>query len=521
MRVPLAWFLLLVSLFAISSLGGRHLKHQHDKNKEKDIYIIVGLPKTGTTALHDAFLDLGIQSIHHHVPYTPGHVDSKSDVSILCPDDAFPIPAVTVGGNSTPVHFWHEIPQKVFSCYVGMVVQRAIVRNQDPLHFMLKLGYTAFAQLDVCYPPNVCIHPQFEAIEEITNAYPRAYYIHTRRITVDVHVGSLTAWRPGFGGPLIDRMRSVGYLSMFPSQTPNQTDVDNLKHFVREVTKETVQFFEHRPWLHFLDVAIEDPQAADKIGAFLHIDNFTLPKANAGVYAKGLTASPTPANFSRSFDHNHSTTGDDADDDSEPHSHPPSASVHQHPASDDDEPDTSAGGAAAAAAAGSGAAKTSPSSASTPSPTPNLTSPTASAPNPLITRTGETMALTGTITAGPVHIDVFSLVLGMLLSSFLHGLCGRASAARSMLRRRGGVSADSGSRDVRGKIKYSPLPSAERGGVRGIGRVEMRDGMGVDVEDMDIDGLRHGGGGDMDGGTLFDNDEDFGLVEGGGGDEIE
>jgi hypothetical protein len=101
--------------------------------------------------------------------------------------------------------------------------------------------------------------------------------------------------------------------------------VDNLKHFVREATRETLHFFEKRPQLRFLDVTIEDPHAADKIGLFLGIQNFTLAKANTGHYHDGVTASPTSANFTTMI----GIGGDDGMDDDgrnrnqTPHAHAP------------------------------------------------------------------------------------------------------------------------------------------------------------------------------------------------------
>jgi len=292
-------------------------KREHDK-KSSGLIILVGLPKSGTTAVHDAFLDRGIYSVHHHV---------EEHIHLLCPPDEFPIDGVWVGSNTTR-KYWHPVPAPMHHCYVGTIVQRALLNGLPPLEYMTEKSVKAFCQLDVCYPPSVCVFPQFEAIEEITTAYPDAHYIHTRRITVDVHVGSLTAWKPQVNeDSLIDRLRETGYLSMFPSQSIYQSEVENLKHFVREVSLKTISFFEKRPHLNFLDVAIEDPHAGEKIGAFLGMSNFSLVKANTGHYHDGITASPTPANFSAYL----GVGGDDGEDDDHGATRPPSSAA-QHAA---------------------------------------------------------------------------------------------------------------------------------------------------------------------------------------------
>jgi hypothetical protein len=89
----------------------------------------------------------------------------------LCPIDEFPIDGVTVGGNANATGrttYWHPLLAPMHHCYVGNIVQRALVNGLPPLEYMTEKGVVAFCQLDVCYPPSVCLFPQFEAIEEIT-----------------------------------------------------------------------------------------------------------------------------------------------------------------------------------------------------------------------------------------------------------------------------------------------------------------------------------------------------------------
>lgn len=487
------WLLLLALLLAIRCLRPSSGKRQHDGDKAKNLIILVGLPKSGTTTLHDAFLNHGIQSIHFHVPYQADNLNAyQKEVDLLCPDDV--VPAVTVGGNSTRAVFWHAIEGLIQNknntnkkkkthnfCYVGSIVQRAIAHDRDPLHYMIAQGYTAFTQLDVCYPPAVCIWPQFEAIEEITNAYPDAIYIHTRRISVDVHVGSLTAWAPV--NPFIERLKATGYLSTFPSQSQNETDVDNLKHFVREVTRRTVQYFAKRPWLHFMDIAIEDPSAGERLSQLLGWPNFTLPRSNVGNYHG---ASPTQANLTL-------WSGDDYEDDAgagDPKRVHPQEPAHDVEKGDDD--DSNVDAEAGRSSSGSSKGKSSKgkngekSGSNSGGKVPGKGLPPSSAKDAAAAPTSAADTASAPLTALPYScarsgVDLPSLLLGMLLGSCV---CGALRVCQSGAGRFGPTGraqklSGRGGSDKR-DVKYSPLPVSDR------------TGKGGSLELTDASGSRHG-----------------------------
>ena len=314
-------------------------------------------------------------------------------------------------------------------CYVGSIVQRAMAQDREPLSYMIAQGYTAFTQLDVCYPPAVCIWPQFEAIEELTNAYPEAYYIHTRRITVDVHVASLTAWAPT--NPFIERLKRTGFLNTFPSQSRNETDVENLKHFVREVTRRTVQFFSKRPWLNFLDMAIEDPSGGEKLSKLLGWPNFTLPRSNVGQYQGAASASPTPANLLwRGAD----DYEDDAAGGSAKQAHPlqPAHDVVEE-VDDGEDAGKEGNGSGKGGKEGKGSGKGITTARSSSKPLPALPYSCAQS-----------------------GVDLPSLLLGMLIASCLFGalrVCQAPKRPQKSSGRRGATD----KRDV----KYSPLPASD------------------------------------------------------------
>lgn len=261
---------------------------------------MVGLPKSGTTSIHDALRRLHIKSAHFSVP------------ARFC---NYPINEVTVGGNSTKATIWHEVDfsdEPRVSCYVGAVVQSNIAQKLDPMHSLIESGYRAFAQVDVCYPSfNLNIWPQLDALEEIVEAYPDAYYIHTRRVEVEAHVASIEAWHK-----MLDRFKDAGMLHKYiPDDFKiyhNKTDFELGVIFVKAANTFTAEFFAHRPYLKFLDIYIEDKNAAAKLGHFLGIENFELLHDNTGHYTKKYTAAPTPTTLYQPPPPN---TGDDDEED--------------------------------------------------------------------------------------------------------------------------------------------------------------------------------------------------------------
>jgi len=201
------------------------------------------------------------------------------------------------------------------------VIQSNIVNRLAPLHSLIESGYQAFAQVDVCYPSfNLNIWPQLDALEEIVAAYPDAYYIHTRRVEVEAHVASIEAWHK-----MLDRFKASGLLHKYiPSYLHNTTDFALGLLFVKAANKFTENFFAHRPYLKFLDIYIEDKNAAAKLASFLEVENLELMHDNSGHYTKKHTAAPTPTALFSSESHQ-----DDNEDDDE--------GVTNEPADDDED----------------------------------------------------------------------------------------------------------------------------------------------------------------------------------------
>lgn len=247
-------------------------------NQPDNLIILVGLPKSGTTSIQDALRLLNVKAAHFEV----NQFREK-----LCIN--YPIPEVTVGGTGGIVETVWSAANKPDGCYVGHVMQQSFAKGTRPLDSLIELGYRAFTQIDVCRG-NSCLFPQIEALEEITMAYPQAYYIHTRRSTVASHVASMDAW-----DGMLARFKAGGYLSKFDGQTETQSNQANGAIMIEAMQKITMDYFQARPSLRFLDVCIEDENAGADLASFLHLKTFTIMKKNAGHYDKRHSAAPTPS----------------------------------------------------------------------------------------------------------------------------------------------------------------------------------------------------------------------------------
>ena len=173
-----------------------------------EIIINVGMPKSGTSSLDYAFEELKISTAHQEFSCSSDAWEEVSDV--------------IVGGNSTEKVKWGRFSETHHCyppcCFIGAEIQRAISLNLPPLHLPLERGYRAFTQLDICYPDKqkkgLCVFPQVDALENIVNAYPHAFYIYTHRANFSAHAVSIR----DFHG-MLGRFKTVGYLNRWNSQS--------------------------------------------------------------------------------------------------------------------------------------------------------------------------------------------------------------------------------------------------------------------------------------------------------------
>jgi hypothetical protein len=282
-----AWTLLVLSILSLCkafSIYGlrRSALGENEQIVNGQFIFEVGLPKSGTTSMLDGFTQLGMSSTHFHFPqeYCRG---------------LLPIPAVTVSTNGRSTS-WSRITSSD-GCYVGMLLQKALSVGRKPLDLILEVGskhglpkFQGFFQLDVCRPKpyNFSIFPQIFGLDQLTAAYPDAYYIMTIRSSLQQHVASMNAW-----ADMVRRFQGFGYLSMFPGQSKNKTLLENGAIMIDQFENITRSYFKSRPHLKYLEVCLEDPRSGMMIADFVNISSFPVVHHNNGTYTGGRTPSPT------------------------------------------------------------------------------------------------------------------------------------------------------------------------------------------------------------------------------------
>jgi len=248
--------------------SGRIDPHSRERPHEgQNLVINVGLPKSGTESLHLALAKVGIKSGHYYV-------DPK-----LC-SMIYPVQSVTVGGhyvNKTTypridagTHFYNSMREPI--CSLAVVMQHTISKGKPPLFTMINYGYRGFAELDyIDGINNLSIFPMFEMLDELFKYYPKAHYIHTRRVTPEVHVTSMSV-----SYHILDKLKKTGWLNKFPEQSKANSNFNNGVIFIKKVTNITITTFKKRPDIKFLDLCIDCPGSDNTklLRNFLGISNF-------------------------------------------------------------------------------------------------------------------------------------------------------------------------------------------------------------------------------------------------------
>jgi hypothetical protein len=273
----LGWLVLILLIQGVSS-GSTMIGNGH-------LIIQVGLPKSGTTSLMQGFDELGVVGSHW---WFPPHECNHSAVD--------PIRAVSVSTNYMPSR-WDHVPE-LSGCFLGTMIQKAIADGHKPFHYILQHGahrnqsIQGFFQLDVCSVTpshSFCRFPQVYALDQITEAYPNAYYIMTKRKSLEEHIASMHAW-----GDMVNRWKTHGYLDIFPGQSSAKTLLENGMLAVAGMENITRNFFRSRFQLKYLEVCLEDVGADQQIAQFLNITTFPLYHVNSGWYNRdGRTPAPT------------------------------------------------------------------------------------------------------------------------------------------------------------------------------------------------------------------------------------
>jgi hypothetical protein len=194
-----------------------------------------------------------------------------------------PVPAVNVSSGDIR-STWNEVTTSD-GCYVGLFIQKAISSSgKPPFQLIQQIGrernenLEAFFQLDICraQPRNFCIFPQVYALDQITAAYPDAYYLLTRRRNSmhqaeAMHTGGNERVHEVHRDKL-SLYQHYGYLSRFAGQSPQKSLVENGALMVEGMHNITRSYFLKRPKLKFLELETTEFRAAlTKLHQFLGV----------------------------------------------------------------------------------------------------------------------------------------------------------------------------------------------------------------------------------------------------------
>lgn len=227
--------------------------------------IVVGLPKSGTTSVTDFLRLFGISGAHQFI-------------NLKYCSNIYPLPSLEVDNKV----IWKEIKTPTHKCFISELMQLAITKNKDPLHYLFKNDIYAITQMDACY--EVDLWPQIDALSFLLNAYPNAYYIHTIRPNLTAHVNSILHW-----SDLSHRMKINGQLNRFIGQSPHLTNSENLQIFIQNAHRIVRHHFKRYPSYKYLELDLLTPTAGVDLAKFLNFpvsEDFTMPHANVGNYDK-------------------------------------------------------------------------------------------------------------------------------------------------------------------------------------------------------------------------------------------
>ena len=217
--------LLIITLLFIQCYCRVNIWDSHPHEGE-NLVINVGLPKSGTESLHFALQSVGIKSAHYLV-------DPR-----IC-SMIYPVSSVTVGGHyvnkttyptiSSGLRIVNSRHESI--CSVAVAAQHSLTKHRSPFFYMVVSGYRGFAEIDYIDSINgIVIMPMYEMIDELFKSYPKAHFIHTRRVFASTHVASMAA-----SYHILEKLKKTGCLNKFPGQANLKSGrSNNISHFIKQ-----------------------------------------------------------------------------------------------------------------------------------------------------------------------------------------------------------------------------------------------------------------------------------------------
>lgn len=191
-------------------------------------YIVVGLPKCGTSSLTKMFADAGIPACHHD--------------------------------------FKHENKE----VYVGCIMKDNANLGKPLLGGLLE-PFHAFLEMN-CHLYNVW--PQITMLEALTQQYPDAYYILNTRNVQD-HAMSIWNWY---------NMKRILEFYDVPQLTKHSPDgkltITDIETWISQHNQRVRDFFKHRPHLKIAEISIGDADLGARLDRFLGLQGLSFPHEN-------------------------------------------------------------------------------------------------------------------------------------------------------------------------------------------------------------------------------------------------
>jgi len=228
----------------------------------------VGLPKSGTTSLQ-SFLN---------------SLEGYKAVSFVAPmhNLSYPIPAQQLRDTRWRRIKQHQPHLEDEYCFIGELIQRALVDKLPPLAYLLRDGVNAVVEMNI-NRLGLSIWPQIDALEIIVGAYPLAKYVHTVR-NIPQHFSSIMRW-----GEMGDNLEDHGMLARFPGQSSNLSREQNIEMMIHHARDQVRSVFKSRPHYHYLEIDIAgNSEAGARLSDFLGVPSRPMPHENENHAQKSI-----------------------------------------------------------------------------------------------------------------------------------------------------------------------------------------------------------------------------------------
>jgi hypothetical protein len=181
------------------------------------------------------------------------------------------IPAMNVSTNGISVRWRPRKYHNSTDCGLHAVLQYSMSTASRPLAALTRLNYQAFLSSPLCDTHNHCGWAAFEALDQLTNAYPNAHYVHgSSNYTV--------ARMPPQEVMLF--LRGITTRSYLPSMGWSRQGVRNLKdaygHIQNLFDDHIKIIFSRRRELKYFHIDWDQDLRIGALGTYLNMKNITL-----------------------------------------------------------------------------------------------------------------------------------------------------------------------------------------------------------------------------------------------------